>query len=145
MNARIADISHYQEKVDWAKAREAQDARTEARWFVECAHRARARPTIYFADIEFSAQTKATTETVCVAFLEELRALGCPRVGLYIGQSRYKYAGKAIAMCDAIWIPRYGENDGSVPPEKYYPKYPLRPVAVHQPRPHRRHHRQGGP
>jgi len=164
VNARIADISHYQEKVDWAKAREAldflilrasiglkpdnlylqhaagwgkpfgvyhyvkagtaQDARTEARWFVECAHRARARPTIYFVDIEFSAQTKATTETVCVAFLEELRALGCPRVGLYIGQSRYKYAGKAIAMCDAIWIPRYGENDGSVPPEKYYPKYP---------------------
>ena len=108
----------------YVKAGTAQDARQEARWFVECAHRARARPTIYFADIEFSAQTKTTTEAVCVAFLEELRALGCPRVGLYIGQSRYKYAGKAIAMCDAIWIPRYGENDGSVPPEKYYPKYP---------------------
>lgn len=108
----------------YVKAGTAQAARQEARFFVDCANKARARPTIYFADIEYSAQTKATTEAVCVAFLEELRALDCPRVGLYIGQSRYKYAGKAIGMCDVIWIPRYGDNDGAVPPEKYYPKYP---------------------
>jgi len=162
--AVIADISHYQEKIDWSKARNeldflicrasiglkpdnlylqhtagygkpfgtyhyvkagsAQDARQEARFFVECANKASTRPTIYFADIEFSAQTKTTTEAVCVAFLDELRVLGCQRIGLYIGQTRYKWAGTAIAMCDIMWIPHWGKNDGNVPDKKYAPTHP---------------------
>ena len=161
---KIADISHYQGNIDWAKARKeldyvifrasvgsnadkryleytrdcglpygayhyvkagtAAEARTEARFFVECANKAAKKPLIYFADIEYETQTAETTEAVCVAFLEELSALGCKYVGLYIGQSRYKYAAKAIAMCDAVWIPRYGKNTGEVPPAEYYPKYP---------------------
>ena len=161
---RIADISQYQEKIDWDKARTeidflicrasiglkpdnlylqhtagygkpfgtyhyvkagtAQEARQEARLFVECANKALVRPTIYIADIEYETQTSATTEAVCVAFLDELRTLGCERIGLYIGQTRYKWAGAAIAMCDAIWIPRYGKNDGFMPSEQYIPKYP---------------------
>lgn len=108
----------------YVKAGTAQDARQEARVFVECANKAPRRPTIYFADIEFETQTKATTEAVCVAFLDELRNLGCKRVGLYIGQTKYAWAGAAIGMCDAIWIPRYGKNTGEIPPEQYYPKYP---------------------
>lgn len=108
----------------YVKAGTAAEARKEARWFIECANKAAKKPLIYFADIEYETQTAATTEAVCVAFLEELRALGCKMVGLYIGQSRYKYAGKAIAMCDAVWIPRYGKNTGEVPTEEYYPKYP---------------------
>lgn len=108
----------------YVKAGTAQDARQEARFFVECANKAQARPTIYFADIEFETHTQTTTEAVCVAFLDELRSLGCQRIGLYIGQTRYKWAGAALAMCDAVWIPRYGKNTGEVPSEQYYPKYP---------------------
>ena len=108
----------------YVKAGTAEAARTEARWFVECANKAAAKPLIYFADIEYETQTAATTEAVCIAFLEELKALGCGRVGLYIGQSRYPYAGRAITLCDAMWIPRYGKNTGDVPGEEYYPKYP---------------------
>lgn len=108
----------------YVKAGTAEQARTEARFFVECANKAAKKPLIYFADIEYETQTASTTEAVCVAFLEELRALGCKMVGLYIGQSRYKWAGKAIGMSDAIWIPRYGKNTGELPPEQYFPKYP---------------------
>ena len=108
----------------YVKAGTAEAARTEARWFVECANKAAAKPLIYFADIEYETHTAATTEAVCIAFLEELKALGCGRVGLYIGQSRYPYAGRAITLCDAMWIPRYGKNTGDVPGEEYYPKYP---------------------
>ena len=107
----------------YVKAGTAEAARTEAKWFVECANKAAIRPLFYIADIEYEAQTAATTEAVCVAFLEELRALGCGRIGLYIN-TRYKWAGKAIDMCDIMWIPHWGKNDGNIPAAQYEPKYP---------------------
>lgn len=107
----------------YVKAGTAEQARTEARFFVECANRAAIKPLIYFADIEYETQTSATTEAVCMAFLEELKALGCGKVGLYIGQERYKWMGEAIMLCDAMWIPRYGKNTGEAD-EKYSPIYP---------------------
>ena len=108
----------------YVKAGTAEEARQEARVFVECTNKAAAQPTVYYADIEFCLQTSETTEAVCVAFLTELRALGCRRVGLYIGHTRYRWAGAAIGLCDSIWIPTWGQNTGEIPPEKYYPKYP---------------------
>ena len=90
----------------YVKAGTAEAARTEARWFVECANKAAIRPLFYIADIEYEAQTEKTTEAVCVAFLEELRALGCAKIGLYIN-TRYKWAGKAIDLCDIMWIPHW--------------------------------------
>lgn len=104
----------------YVKSGTAEDARKEARWFVECANKA--KPLFYIADIEYEAQTKDTTEEVCTAFLEELRALGCKRIGLYIN-TRYKWAGKAIELCDIMWIPHWGKNDGNVPDKQYEPKY----------------------
>lgn len=106
----------------YVKAGTAEAARTEARFFVECANKAKRRPLFYIADIEYSAQTATTTEAVCVAFLEELRKLGCEKIGLYIN-TRYKWAGKAISLCDIMWIPHWGKNDGSVPAKSYAPKY----------------------
>lgn len=106
----------------YVKAGTAEAARTEARWFVECANKAAIRPLFYVADIEYEAQTEKTTEAVCVAFLEELRALGCAKIGLYIN-TRYKWAGKAIDLCDIMWIPHWGKNDGSIPAAQYEPKY----------------------
>jgi len=108
----------------YVKAGTAEDARTEARFFVECAHKAAKRPLFYIADIEYEAQTETTTEPVCVAFLEELRALlgDSVKIGLYINR-KYKWAGAAIGMCDIMWIPHWGKNDGNVPEEKYQPDY----------------------
>ena len=106
----------------YVKAGTAEAARKEARFFVECAHKAKRRPLFYIADIEYEAQTATTTEAVCVAFLDELRKLGCEKIGLYIN-TRYKWAGKAISMCDIMWIPHWGKNDGDVPAKSYAPKY----------------------
>ena len=108
----------------YVKAGTAEDARTEARFFVECADKAAKKPLFYIADIEYEAQTETTTEPVCVAFLDELRKLvGNAKIGLYINR-KYKWAGKAIDMCDIMWIPHWGKNNGNVPADKYKPDYP---------------------
>jgi len=99
-----------------------EDAREEARWFVEYANYARQKPLFYIADIEYEAQNSKTTEPVCIAFLEELRKLGCEKIGLYINR-KYKYCGKAPELCDIMWIPHWGEDDGNIPADVYKPKY----------------------
>lgn len=99
----------------------ADAARKQARYFVEQANKAVRRPNFYIADIEADAQNAQTTEPVCVAFLDELRAQGCAKIGLYIN-THYKWAGKAIGMCDIIWIPHWGKNDGGVPEKRFAPK-----------------------
>ena len=106
----------------YVEAGTAEDAREEARWFVEFANTARQKPLFYIADIESKAQNSKTTEPVCIAFLEELRKLGCRKIGLYINR-RYKYAGKAPELCDIMWIPHWGKNDGNIPEDCYKPKY----------------------
>lgn len=107
----------------YVKAGSAEEARKEARFFVECAGKAAKKPGFYIADIEYEAQTKETTEPVCIAFLEELRALGCGKIGLYIGHRHYRWAGAAIDMCDIMWIPSWGHDDGEVPEPQYEPDY----------------------
>ena len=98
-------------------------AREEARYFVEETRKAKRRPNFYIADIEHENQTETTTEPVCVAFLNELRKLGCKKIGLYINR-KYKYAGKAVEMCDIMWIPHWGANNGEVPGDASKPQYP---------------------
>lgn len=106
----------------YVKAGTAEDARNEARFFASCVNKAAKQPSFFIADIEYEAQTKTTTEPVCIAFLDELRKLGCGKIGLYIN-TRYKWAGVAIGMCDIMWIPHWGKNDGSIPTDAYKPKY----------------------
>lgn len=98
-------------------------AREEARFFVAETRKAKKRPNFYIADIEHENQTETTTEPVCVAFLNELRKLGCKKIGLYINR-KYKYAGKAVKMCDIMWIPHWGANNGEVPGDASKPQYP---------------------
>ena len=106
----------------YVKAGTEKDARVEARFFVKCADAAWQKPLFYIADIEYEAQNEKTTEPVCVAFLDELRKLGCKKIGMYINR-KYKYAGKAINMCDIMWIPHWGKDDGTIPPDSSKPKY----------------------
>ena len=107
----------------YVKAGSISEAEKESGFFVECANKAAVKPLFYIADIEYKAQTALTTETVCVAFLDKLRALGCEKIGLYIN-TRYKWAGSAIDRCDIMWIPHWGKNDGSIPADQYKPKHP---------------------
>lgn len=107
----------------YVKAGTVEEAIAEADFFVEYANKAWQKPKIYFADIEYEAQTKENTEDICRAFLTRLRELGCERIGLYIG-TKYDWAGKAKQLADVMWIPRWGKNDGNVPSDKYLPKHP---------------------
>lgn len=107
----------------YVKAGTAAEARAEAQLFADYANRSIDKPNFYIGDIEYSAQTTHTTEAVCVAFLDELRTLGCKKIGLYIN-TKYKWAGKAIGMCDIMWIPHWGKNDGNVPADKYMSSNP---------------------
>lgn len=100
----------------------AEDSREQARFFVEHANKAYKKPLFYIADIEGDRFNSTNTEPVCVAFLEELRKLGCQKIGMYINR-KYKYAGKAIEMCDIMWIPHWGKDDGTVPPDSSKPKH----------------------
>ena len=41
---------------------------------------------------------------------------------MYINR-KYKWAGAAIDMCDIMWIPHWGHDDGEVPEPQYQPDY----------------------
>lgn len=107
----------------YVKAGTADDAKKEALAFLKVTASKKRPPVFYIADIEYEAQTKTTTEAVCVAFLQALRDEGCEKIGLYIN-TRYNWAGKAIGMCDIMWIPHWGKNDGTVPADKYKSSHP---------------------
>lgn len=107
----------------FVKASNEEEARQEAKWFYECANAPQYKPRIYFIDIEHENQTKDNVKAICKAFVEELTALGCSRIGLYIGQGRYPWIKSILNIFAALWIPRYGKNTGDIPPEQYYPIY----------------------
>lgn len=107
----------------YVKAGTADDAKKEALAFLKATASKKRPPVFYIADIEYEAQTKTTTEAVCTAFLQALRDEGCEKIGLYIN-TRYTWAGKAIDMCDIMWIPHWGKNDGNVPADKYKSSHP---------------------
>ena len=107
----------------YVKAGTEEEARTEAITFLKITASKKRQPIFYIADIEYEAQTKTTTESVCVSFLQTLRDEGCEKIGLYIN-TRYEWAGKAIDMCDIMWIPHWGKNDGQIPDDKYKPDHP---------------------
>lgn len=96
----------------FVKAGNKAQAKTEAKYFYKCATKNGLNPLFFVADIEYKTQTTTTTNDVTTAFAETLRELGCNKIGLYIGQSRYKYANRKAY--DFIWIPRYGKDTGKV-------------------------------
>lgn len=103
-------------------ASNAEEAREEARVFVEVANKALKRPLFYIGDIEHENQNENNTEEVCYAFLDELKILRCERIGLYIN-TRFPYCGRALNLCDIIWMPHWGDNNGEIPPAERAPEY----------------------
>lgn len=107
----------------YTEASNATEAKEEARLFVAQANKAARKPLFYICDVEHENQTVDNTEEVCYYFLKELKILQCARIGLYIN-TRYPYMGNALNLCDIMWIPRWGLNDGNIPPvDKQSPFY----------------------
>lgn len=108
----------------YVKASDIDFAIAEARFFVDTVRSSHASPTVWFVDIENEAQTAENAEVICDVFAVELRNAGCADIGLYISSRCYPWAKDALTAYDAIWLPRYGKNDGNIPSAEYYPKYP---------------------
>lgn len=102
----------------YIKASSTAAARDEADWFVQCA--SAGKPAFYILDVEYEAQTASNTEDICIAFLTRLRERGIKRIGMYVGQPHINWIGSAKALCDIVWIPRWGKDDGTIN-ESYAP------------------------
>ena len=97
------------------------DAQQEARDFFERTQRVVAgkqQPVFYAIDVESTemggnvSQMRAGIE----AFMSQLNALGVPdhKIVLYIANHLYDSFNLNTARAGAIWIPSYGQNDGSI-------------------------------
>jgi hypothetical protein len=54
-------------------------------------------------------------------FLKKLRSLGAEKVGIYVGHHLYKSFNLDLSEADAVWIPHYGKNDGTVNSKPDFP------------------------
>ena len=54
--------------------------------------------------------------------MDEMRALGARKVGLYVSHHLYGRFKTAIAKADFHWEPRYGKNTGAYDP-RYAPAH----------------------
>lgn len=69
-------------------------------------------PTFWFLDVE--EQSMADMRAGVTAYVKKLRSLGAKKVGVYIGHHLYKQFNLDLSLFDAIWIPHYGKNDGTL-------------------------------
>lgn len=69
-------------------------------------------PTFWFLDVE--EKSMQDMRTGVSAYVDELRKLGVKKIGIYIAHHLYKQFNLDMSKFDAVWIPRYGKNDGKV-------------------------------
>ena len=98
----------------YIKAANEADARTEAKVMYNAT--AGTTPLFYVIDAEYSGIPASKARAVCEAFEDGLRHyIGEDvRVALYIGHHLYKSWALDYARYAYVWIPRYGNNDGTV-------------------------------
>ena len=76
-------------------------------------------PVFWWLDIE--EESMDDMRAGIKAYAKKLRALGVKKLGAYIAHDKYKKFNIDVSDFDAIWIPRYGSNNGK--PDKK-PDYP---------------------
>ena len=69
-------------------------------------------PTIWFLDVE--EQTMPNMRAGTSAYVDQLRKLGAKKIGIYVGHHLYKQFNLNLDEVDAVWIPHYGKNDGTL-------------------------------
>lgn len=80
----------------------------------------------YFWWMDLEEQSMADMRGGTKAYVAKLRSLGVQRIGAYIAHDKYGNFNIDTADFDAVWIPRYGENNGQVS------KLPDYPCDLHQ-------------
>lgn len=68
------------------------------------------KPEVYWLDVE--EQSMDDMRAGAKAYARKLRKLGAKKVGVYIAHHLYKKFNLDMNDFDAVWIPRYGSNNG---------------------------------
>lgn len=75
-------------------------------------------PTIWFLDVE--EQSMGDMRVGVSAYVDQLKRLGAKKIGIYVGHHLYKQFNLNLSEVDAVWIPHYGKNDGTVNSKPLY-------------------------
>src|SRR5690606_15241043 len=76
-------------------------------------------PTFWFLDVE--EKSMSDMRAGVKAYQKKLRELGAKKVGVYIAHHLYKQFNIDVNDFDAVWIPLYGKNNGTVTSRPSYP------------------------
>lgn len=99
------------------KAISEADAKVEAKDFYDRAQSAIGslrQPRLYMIDVENNTVTSGTLKAAVSAYMDELNALGVPDSKIVIYVSTSLYGSIDTSRPAALWVPRYGTNDGTV-------------------------------
>lgn len=69
-------------------------------------------PCFWFLDVE--ERSMQNMRSGVSAYVDELRKLGAKKIGVYIAHHLYKSFDLDLSKFDAVWIPHYGKNDGTI-------------------------------
>jgi GH25 family lysozyme M1 (1,4-beta-N-acetylmuramidase) len=76
-------------------------------------------PEVYWLDVE--ERSMSDMRAGVSAYVKKLRDLGVKKIGIYVANNLYKSFNLNLDEVDAIWIPRYGKNDGQTYDKPDYP------------------------
>ena len=76
-------------------------------------------PTFWFLDVE--EKSMSDMRAGVKAYQKKLRELGAKKVGVYIAHHLYKQFNIDVNDFDAVWIPHYGKNNGTVTSKPSFP------------------------
>ncbi|WAA10850.1 LysM peptidoglycan-binding domain-containing protein [Fervidibacillus albus] len=77
------------------------------------------KPTFWFLDVE--EKSMKDMRNGVSAYVKKLRELGAKKIGIYIAHHLYKKFNLNLDEADAVWIPRYGANNGEPDLKPDYP------------------------
>ena len=101
----------------WVRGIDVKDMRKEATDFYN--RTKEFNPTFWFLDVE--EQSMDNMRVGVSAYVDTLRKLGAKKIGIYIAHHLYKQFNLDLSKVDAVWIPHYGKNDGTLNSKPDFP------------------------
>ncbi|MBP3038000.1 LysM peptidoglycan-binding domain-containing protein [Bacillaceae bacterium Marseille-Q3522] len=100
----------------WVRGVSVSDMETEAKDFYD--RTKEFNPLMWWLDVE--EKSMEDMRAGVSAYIHKLRQLGAKKVGVYIAHHLYQSFNLDLNEVDAVWIPHYGKNNGTVTSK---PKY----------------------
>lgn len=94
----------------WVRGVSVNDMRVEATDFYN--RTKDLNPSFWWLDVE--EESMKDMRAGVSAYVQKLRELGAKKVGVYIAHHLYEKFNLDMSLFDAVWIPRYGLNNGEV-------------------------------